>query len=135
MRKPPARERKPHRTFEKRRKPKLVRRAKPGPMFLVARPRVMQRGVPSLPAMPRQDDGRQHQYRSRLMMLSRTIADLAADANAFRQGTPCHYQQRRPFMAQICIVVLSTRSLEICPKTAVCPAGSGFGPGQTRVPG
>ena len=84
MRKPPARERKPHRTFEKRRKPKLVRRAKPRPMFLVARPRVMQLGVPSLPAMPRQDDGREHQYRSRLMMLSRAMADLAADANAFR---------------------------------------------------
>jgi len=54
------------------------------PMFLVARPRVIQRGVPSLPAMPRQDDGREHQYRSRLMMLSRAMADLAADANAFR---------------------------------------------------
>ena len=83
MRKPLARERKPHRTFEKRRKPKLVRRAK-RPCFLSRARASCSGGVPSLPAMPRQDDGREHQYRSRLMMLSRAMADLAADANAFR---------------------------------------------------
>jgi hypothetical protein len=58
----------------------------PKPMR-IERPRIMQRRVPSLPTMPWQDDGRQHQHRSCLMMLSRAMADLAADANAFRQGS------------------------------------------------
>ena len=52
-----AREVKPHRTFEKRREPKPVKPPKPKPMT-VERPRVMQRRVPSLPAMPWQDDRR-----------------------------------------------------------------------------
>ena len=52
-----AREVKPHRTFEKRREPKAVKRSTPKPMT-VERPRVMQRRVPSLPTMPWQDDGR-----------------------------------------------------------------------------
>ena len=53
-----ARELKPHRTFEKRREPKPVKPPKPPKPMTVARPRVMQRRVPSLPAMPWQDDGR-----------------------------------------------------------------------------
>ena len=52
-----AREVKPHRTFEKRREPKAVKRSTPKPMT-VERPRVMQRRLPSLPTMPWQDDGR-----------------------------------------------------------------------------
>jgi hypothetical protein len=54
-----AREPKPHRTFEKRREPKVAKSvtfAEVKPMT-VERPRVMQRRVPSLPTMPRQDDG------------------------------------------------------------------------------
>ena len=56
-----AREVKPHRTFEKRREAKPVKQPKPpetSPMLEGARPRVMQRRVPSLPTMPWQDDGR-----------------------------------------------------------------------------
>ena len=52
-----AREVKPHRTFGKPPEVKPVRPPKPTrPM--VARPRIMQRRVPSLPTMPWQDDGR-----------------------------------------------------------------------------
>ena len=51
-----AREVKPHRTFEKRRETKPVKPPTPRPMT-IARPRVMQRPTPSLPAMPWQDDG------------------------------------------------------------------------------
>lgn len=52
-----AREPKPHRTFEKRREPKVENPPKPKPMT-VERPRIMQRRVPSLPMMPWQNDGR-----------------------------------------------------------------------------
>jgi len=59
-----AREPKPHRSFEKRREclvkspdTEPVKPPTPKPMT-VARPRTMQRRVPSLPTMPWQDDGR-----------------------------------------------------------------------------
>jgi hypothetical protein len=51
-----AREVLPHRRFEKWREPKPVKPPKP-PKPMVARPRVMQRRVPSLPVMPWRDDG------------------------------------------------------------------------------
>jgi hypothetical protein len=50
-----ARELRAHRKFERRREPKPVTPPKP---MTVERPRTMQRRVPSLPAMPWQDDGR-----------------------------------------------------------------------------
>ena len=52
-----ARELKPHRSFERRREPKVLKPPTPKPMT-VERPRIMQRRVPSLPTMPWQDDGR-----------------------------------------------------------------------------
>jgi len=42
-------------------------------------------------------------------------------------------QQRWPFMAQIWVRVLFTRSLEIWSKTPACPARSGFDDGQTGI--
>jgi hypothetical protein len=55
-----ARELRAHRKFERRREPKPNPPAvKPAPKpMTVARPRVLQRRVPSLPAMPWHDDGR-----------------------------------------------------------------------------
>src|SRR5258705_9141977 len=53
-----AREVLPHRRFEKRREPKPVKPAPAPKPMTIARPRTMQRRVPSLPTMPWQDDGR-----------------------------------------------------------------------------
>ena len=53
-----AREPKPHRSFERRREPKAVKPPKPPKPMVLARPRVVQRRVPSLPTMPWQDDRR-----------------------------------------------------------------------------
>ena len=52
-----AREVKPHRRFERRREPELVKSPAPKPMT-VERRRTTQQRVPSLPTMPWQDDGR-----------------------------------------------------------------------------